>query len=237
VRITQAMILAAGFGKRLHPLTLTTPKPLIPLNHIPIIAYGLDHLKKAGIQRCVINTHYLADQLQNYLKSVSDFEIVISPENEILETAGGIRQALPFFKGQPFYSINSDIWWQSNDIFATLAQRWDPEKMDGLLAVVPQEQAIAFTGPGDYFLQPTGELCYRGTQPSAPYIYAGIQLLHPRIFQDLPLGSPYRLPDLYHQWEAKNRLYGVVLQGPWCDIGTLPALKTLEHKLKKDQEG
>ncbi|HXF90805.1 MAG TPA: nucleotidyltransferase family protein [Candidatus Nitrosotenuis sp.] len=228
--IDQAMILAAGFGRRLHPLTQTTPKPLIPVLDKPILAHTLEHLRHGGIKRCVVNTHHLAEQIHNFLEHVHEPEIIISHEPKILETGGGIRQALPAFHHNAFFSVNGDIWWEDQDIFNKLRQFWDPKRMDGILAVVACNQAIDFPGNGDYYISPDQKLRHRGLHHEAPYIYSGIQLLHPRIFHDMP-GGAFSLLDLYHHLERRGRLYGLPLEGSWCDIGTPQTLAKLKQHL------
>lgn len=229
--IDQAMVLAAGFGKRLQPLTLTTPKPLIPVNHQPILDYTMAQLRQGHIRRCVINTHYLAEQIHHHLQDVQTPQITISHEQEILNTGGGIRHALPYFQDQPFFSVNGDIWWEQKDIFDQLRDMWNPDQMDGILVLVPREQAIDFAGPGDYFLESDHQLTHRGTEDQAPYIYSGIQLLHPRAFKDFTAKS-FHLPEVYHAMEQSGRLYGLPLKGPWCDMGTVQTLARLEAYLQ-----
>lgn len=225
------MILAAGFGKRLHPLTLRVPKPLVAVNGRPILDYTLDHLTHGEIQRCIVNTHYLAQAIHEHLHSVHHPHITLSYEPQILDTGGAIRHVLPFFKDQPFFVVNADIWWEEKSVFDRLREMWDPERMDGILVVVPYDQAIDFPGSGDYFLTDDQKLAHRGDKSEAPYIYSGIQLLHPRVFQNLPEG-PFPLLDLYLDLEQKGRLYGLVMSGSWCDMGTPQTLANLECHLQ-----
>lgn len=229
--IKQAMILAAGFGKRLQPLTLTTPKPLIELDGKPLLQYALDRLVLRQLDTIVINTHYLADQIETYLQGQP---VKISYETEILKTGGGIAKALSYFKDAPFFSLNSDIWWQetSGSILDQLEQTWDDATMDALLVLVPYENALYFQGTGDFFwdantLVPT----FRENQSAAPYIYTGIQLLHPRLFNGCSQGS-FSVVDLYRQAAKNNRLKAVILEGIWSDVGTVSALHSLRERLK-----
>lgn len=233
MHIDQAMILAAGMGKRLHPLTITTPKPLIPIENKPILAYTIERLKNFGIKKIVINTHYLAQQIHDYLKREKEFEIIISHEEELLETGGGILKALPHFQGRPFISVNADIWWEENlntSLLEALVSTWDDATMDALLVLISKRNAIGFENRGDYHLQSDLRLRYTSLSEDAPYIYGGIQLVHPRLFKGKSLGH-FRLPELYHQAQAKGRLFGFQHQGLWCDIGSLNALSQLRNYL------
>ncbi|MBW8309881.1 MAG: nucleotidyltransferase family protein [Candidatus Paracaedibacteraceae bacterium] len=228
--IRQSMVLAAGMGKRLQPLTLTTPKPMIPLKGIPLLQYTLDRLVGRQLDKIVINTHYLAEQIAIYLE---DRPVIISHEAELLETGGGIAKALPHFGNQPFFSLNSDIWWQetSGNILDDLEQSWDDRSMDALLVLVPHANALNFPGPGDFFweaatLTPT----FRASDCAAPYIYTGIQLLHPRLFENCPAGA-FSIVDLYRRAHQKNKLKAIILEGVWSDIGTLDALEALRQRV------
>lgn len=232
--VDQAMILAAGKGKRLQPLTLTTPKPLIPLQGKPILAYGVERLKTAGIKKVIVNTHYLADQIHDYLERIKDVEIIISyEETEPLETGGGILKALPSFEGKPFLSINADIWWEempNQHLLQQLMSVYDDKVMDALLTLIPKQNAIGFENRGDYYLEAGHRLRYRSVDEDAPYIYGGIQLLHPRLFEGQAI-RPFALPELYHKAQAEGRLFGFAHQGKWCDIGSLTALTQLREFL------
>lgn len=224
--INQAMILAAGYGKRLQPLTLTTPKPLIPVAGRPLLDYTFEHLQQAGIQKCVLNTHHLADQLNEYITYKPN--VIISNEPDLLETGGGITKALPHFGGKPFFSVNGDIWWQSKkNVFQQLQEHWREDDMDALLLLVPIECIQGNRTTSDYQLESDGRLIYNR---AGGYIYAGIQLLHPRLFEGCE-PSAFSIVPLYHKAESKGRLYGCVLDGQWSDIGTPEDLALLEKQL------
>lgn len=225
------MILAAGFGKRLQPLTLTVPKPLVPVNNQPILDHVLDHLRQGGIKRCMVNTHYLADQIHHHLQGITLPQISLSHEPAILDTGGAIQNVLSFFQEEPFFTVNADIWWEQKSIFDRLKTHWDPQIMDALLVVVPHKQTIGFKGPGDFFMQESGKLHHRGTGSNAPFINAGIQLFHPRAFKDMPYET-FPLLELYQHLEAQGRLYGLILSGMWCDMGTCETLNELEEYLQ-----
>ena len=248
--INQAMVLAAGLGKRLYPLTLSTPKPLVLLNNRPVLDYIFSHLSKANITRCIVNTHHLSSHIDSYLKGYSSgagggaMTIETSAESVLLETGGGITQALPFFQGNPFFSINGDIWWQDADeeenqnnrekkrlsALIQLKEQWDPNKMDALLLLIDPANAIGFSGKGDFFLTPTGQLSHRGSRESAPYIYGGVQLLHPRLFTGChPV--PFSMVELFKKAEHVGRLYGTVHGGLWGDMGSFHALSLINDFL------
>lgn len=227
----QAMVLAAGFGKRLQPLTLTTPKPLLPVSGTPLLQQVFDKLVKAGVEKIVINTHYLADQIHQFCQQYNQAEIIVSHEPEVLETGGGIENALTHFDHQPFFSVNADIWWHEDQdtLFEGLAAHWNDEQMDALLTLIPKDHALAYQGNGDYSLTATNQLVFcQGA--SAPFIYGGIQLLHPRFFANVTPG-PQSIVPLYHQSQERGRLFGYQFSGMWCDIGTLTAYTSLNEYL------
>lgn len=223
--IKQAMVLAAGEGRRLRPLTETTPKPLIPIAGVTMLDHALDQLAYAGVEKCVVNTYYLASQIHHHVKNRKAPQIIISHEKELLNTGGGIVNALPHFKGQPFFVLNADIWWR--DLHGSCLQQlydfWNSDDMDALLLLTPKEQGIGFEGRGDYDLMPDGKLIYRGDKDTAPYIHNGIRILHPRLFANQNVHAFSMMTSL-HQAEKNGRLYGLVFEGEWGDIGTLESL-------------
>lgn len=232
--IDQAMVLAAGLGKRLRPLTLTTPKPLLPVAGKPIIAHVLERLHQHGVSRVVVNTHYLADQLEDYLRAVPDLDITISHEPELLETGGGVLNVLPYFEGRPFFAINADTWWQESEdasLLERLESCWDGSNMDALLAIAPKNQGIEFQGAGDYYIEAGGELRFRASNTQAPYVFIGARILHPRLFDGASPGF-FTQPTLFHQAEAKQRLHGIIHEHKWCDIGSLNAYQALQEYLR-----
>jgi N-acetyl-alpha-D-muramate 1-phosphate uridylyltransferase len=226
--ITQAMILAAGLGKRLRPLTDTTPKPLVPVGGKTLLDHALDQAASAGITHCVINTHHLAGQIHDHVKGRTHPRITLSPESELLETGGGITKALPHFHGEPFFALNADIWWQDAGVLQRLSDMWEPEKMDALLLLAPLKKAIGYSGSGDYFLNPDGRTRHRGDKPAAPYIFSGIRILHPRLFAGQAV-RPFSIIPLFHQAEQQGRLYGLAHEGPWGDIGTATSLEKVRE--------
>ncbi len=226
--ITQAMILAAGEGRRLRPLTDHTPKPLIQVGGKVMLDHALDQLAAVGVTRCVINTHHLADQIQAHVKGRTNPEVIISHETKLLNTGGGIMKALPHFEGEPFFVLNADIWWRDTDrsSLAQLNHFWDSSQMDALLLLVQVEKAIGYTGVGDYFLTSEDKASYRKNQPTAPYIFSGIRIIHPRLLAGQEV-CPFSIVPLFHQAEEQGRLFGLVFEGDWGDIGTLESLKAI----------
>lgn len=228
--ITQAMVLAAGEGRRLRPLTEHTPKPLIPVGNKTMLDHALDQLVAIGVTRCVVNTYHLADQIRDHLKQRSSPAITISHEQQLLDTGGGIAKALPHFNGNPFFVLNADIWWQdaNQSSLRDLANMWDATRMDALLLLVPREKAIGFEGAGDYFLMPNDRVKYRGNEASAPYIFSGIRILHPRLLANQDVHA-FSIMPFFHKAESEGRLYGMVFEGDWGDIGTLESLKEIRE--------
>ncbi len=228
--ITQAMVLAAGEGRRLRPLTDHTPKPLISVGGKTMLDHALDQLAAVGVERCVVNTHHLADQVQEHVKKRTAPEVIISHEATLLETGGGIMKALPYFEGEPFFVLNADIWWRDahQSGLSHLNQFWHSSTMDALLLLVPIEKALGYAGVGDYFLTPEGHAHYRKHKPAAPYIFSGIRVIHPRLLADQQV-HPFSIVPLFHKAEEQNRLFGVVYDGDWGDIGTLESLKAIRE--------
>lgn len=227
------MVLAAGRGQRLRPLTDTTPKPLIPVRGKPLLDHTLDQLHAYGVNRCVINTHHLADQIHDYAQKRQTPEIILSHEPEILETGGGILKALSHFKERPFFSVNADVWWGDESEtahmspLALLNAAWDEALMDILLLLIPKDKAVGYTGAGDYQLKDsTGKIEHRGDHLTAPYVYGCLQILHPRLFQGEKVGA-FSMTKMFGKAQQQGRLYGVVYEGLWCDIGTPEALEMM----------
>ena len=230
---TTAMVLAAGLGKRMRPLTIARPKPLIPIAGRTLLDRTLDHLREAGVQRAVINTHYFADHIDAHLARVDQgLEIALSDERaRLLETGGGVVKALPLIDSDPFYVVNSDNLWVdgSLDTLKLLAHRWNPEVMDGLLLLVPLARATGYEGRGDFYMDPVGRLRRRDHRV-APYVYSGVQLLARRLFDGEP-AEPFSLNRIYDKALAARRLYGAVHQGLWFHVGTPEAVGITEARL------
>ena len=232
---TTAMLLAAGLGKRMRPLTATRPKPLVEVGGRSLLDHALDHLRAGGVRRAVVNVHYLADALEAHLRRCGDgLDIAISDERaELLETGGGVVHALPLLGDEPFYVINTDNLWVDGpaDTLRLLASRWNDAEMDALLLVVPLARATAHGGLGDFHMDAGGRLRRREARRVAPFVYTGVQLVSPRLFADAPKG-PFSMNVLWDRAIAAGRVYGVVHQGLWCDVGTPGAIAVAEDLLR-----
>ena len=187
-----AMVMAAGLGKRMRPLTATRPKPLIEVAGKSLLDHVLDRLRAAGVERAVINVHYLPDALEAHLARKSDgLDIVISDErDELLETGGGLVRAAPLIDADPFLSVNSDNLWVDGpaDALKLLASHWDGDKMDALLLLVPQARAQNHRGQGDFHMDRQGRLKRRRPAHVAPFVFTGVQMLSKRLLRDAPTG-------------------------------------------------
>jgi MurNAc alpha-1-phosphate uridylyltransferase len=216
-----AMVLAAGMGKRMRPLTATRPKPLVRVNGKPLIDYALDKLEEAGVARTVVNVHYLADQMAAHLSARSAPHITISDETDaLLETGGGLVRALPLIDAETFFCLNSDNIWLDgpSSAFAALSQAWDEERMDALLLLVSHAQAFNYDGRGDFHLDQLGRVSRRKTGRVAPFIFTGIQLMSRRLLRDAPDGA-FSTTVLWDRAIAEGRLYGISHTGLWYEVG------------------
>lgn len=227
-----AMILAAGLGKRMRPLTDTLPKPLVPVAGRALIDRVLDRFEEAGIGRAVVNLHYFRPLLEVHLAARTAPAIELSPESELLETGGGVRHALGKLGGDPFYVANADVLWLDGKqpALKRLAAAWNDDAMDVLLLLQRSTTAFGYEGPGDYFCDPLGRLRRRRGNEIAPYIFAGIQILHPRLFKDAPTGA-FSLNRLYDKAQEEGRLWGVIHDGRWFHVGTPEGLAETEGEL------
>ncbi len=217
----RAMVLAAGRGDRLRPVTDTRAKPLVEVGGKALIDHVLDRLAAVGVARAVVNVSYLGRQIEDHLAKRRRPEIVISRESERLETGGGVARALPSLGPDPFYVVNSDALWfgAQRDALTRLADAWDEEAMDGLLLMQPTVRAIGYEDRGDFHLGPLGELRRRGERDVAPFVFAGVQILHPRLFEGCPEGV-FSLNRLYDQALGRRRLFAIANDGDWLHVGT-----------------
>jgi MurNAc alpha-1-phosphate uridylyltransferase len=229
-----AMVLSAGLGKRMRPLTATRPKPLVEVAGRTLLDRVLDHIRAAAIGRVVVNVHYLADAVEAHLAARDQgLELRISDERALLmETGGGVLQALPLIDADPFLVVNSDNLWIDGpvDAISLLADRWDATAMDALLLVVPLARAACHSGPGDFYMDPVGRLSRRRPGRIAPFVFTGLQIVARRLFDDPPAG-PFSFNLLWNRAIAADRCYGVVHQGLWFDVGTPHAVRATEDTL------
>jgi MurNAc alpha-1-phosphate uridylyltransferase len=226
-----AMVLAAGLGTRMRPITDTVPKPLVPLRGRALLDHAIDRLETAAIETVIVNTHYKAEQVASHLARRASPQIEISAEHELLETGGGVVKALPLL-GERFFVVNSDVFWLDGKIPALerLARAWNEDEADALLLLQRTTTAIGYDGHGDYFLDKWGVPRRRGEREIAPYVFAGVQILHRRLFAG-PLPAKFSLARLYDEAAAAGRLRGIVHDGEWYHIGTPEGLATAEERL------
>ncbi len=227
------MILAAGLGTRMRPLTNDTPKPLIKVNGKALIDYKLDAAKQAGIKTVVVNVHYLAEQIEDHLSKIKGLELIISYERkELLDSGGGIVNALKHFNDDPFVILNSDTFWHGDNPpnLLQLMEFWNETNMDILMALAKTDEAIGFDGAGDFFNDHNHRLTRRGKELSAPYAFSGDYIVHPKIFENIPKG-PFSANSLYDAAIASQRLYGLKLQGLWLHVGTPQSLSEAQSAI------
>jgi MurNAc alpha-1-phosphate uridylyltransferase len=229
-----AMIMAAGLGKRMRPLTATRPKPLVEVGGKALLDHVLDRLRTAGVQNVVVNVHYLADALEAHLATRADgLNVSISDERDLLlETGGGLIKAEPLIDGDPFLALNSDNLWIDGpaDTLKLLASQWDGDKMDALLLLVPQARAIGHKGQGDFHMDRVGRIRRRERSHVAPFVFTGIQIASKRLLRDAPSG-PFSTNILWDRAMEEGRAYGAVHQGLWFDVGTPQSIPVTEAVL------
>jgi N-acetyl-alpha-D-muramate 1-phosphate uridylyltransferase len=226
----RAMVLAAGLGVRMRPLTDTKPKPLIEVGGKALIDHVLDRLAAADIVETVVNVHYLADQIETHLETRRAPKVVISDERGVLlDTGGGVVKALPLLGQDPFFLVNSDTIWiegvQGN--LARLASSFDQQRMDALLLVAPTAGSIGYGGRGDFVMTPEGRLIRRAERDVAPFVYAGTALISPQLLVGAPAGA-FSLNRMFDRAIESERLYGLRLEGTWMHIGTPDAIEAAE---------
>lgn len=227
------MVLAAGLGKRMRPLTASQPKPMVRVAGKPLIDHTLDRLAAAGIARAVVNVHYLPENLEAHLKERTAPQVVISDERELLlETGGGLVKAAEHLP-DPFFCLNSDNIWLDGprDCFADLSAMWDPARMDALLLLVPHKSAFNFRGLGDFNMDGAGRVTRRTEARLAPFIFSGIQLASKRLLRDAPTG-PFSTNVLWSRAIEEGRLFGIPFTGKWFEVGSPEAIRPTEEALR-----
>jgi MurNAc alpha-1-phosphate uridylyltransferase len=232
-----AMIMAAGLGQRMLPLTADRPKPLVSVNGTTLLDHVLDQLRAAGVGRIVVNVHYLADRIEAHLAAhAGDFDAAISDERALLrDTGGGLIKALPLIEGDPFFCINADNWWtdRGGNALRQMAQAFDAERMDVLMLVVPHERAGNTQGIGDFDLDAEGRLSREGPRRPRPYVWTGIQLLARSVIADPP-GDVFSTNVFWDRAIAAGRCFGMVHAGDWFDVGYPAAIGMTEARLRGD---
>ncbi|MEM7545489.1 MAG: nucleotidyltransferase family protein [Pseudomonadota bacterium] len=229
ITISVAMVMAAGFGTRMGDLTRDCPKPLLSVAGRCLIDHVLDHVERAGISRAVVNLHYRGDQVRAHLAARRSPKILFSPEHDLLETGGGVVNALPLLGDAPFVTLNADAIWTGDDPVPALQAGWDA-KMGALLHLVPRERAIGYTRAGDFFRDDAGRLSRRGDAEIAPLVFTGAQIVRPSAFQDAPKGA-FSTNIIWDRLIAEGRLFGIVHPGHWVDVGTPDGLALAEETL------
>ncbi len=228
---TTAMVLAAGLGTRMRPLTDDRPKALVEVAGRALIDHVLGRLAAAGVKRAVVNVHAFADRLEAELAGRSDLEIVISDERaQLLETGGGLKKARPLLGDAPVLVCNIDSIWTEDNALSRLIAAWDPARMDDLLMTIPLERAMGFDGAGDFFGDSAGRLTFRGAAPSAPLAYIGAHIISPKTIDGWPDGA-FRATTHWRDMAARGRLFGVVTEGLWMHVGDPAARDAAEARL------
>ena len=230
-----AMIMAAGLGKRMRPLTATRPKPLIEVGGKALLDHVLEKLRSAGVKKVVVNVHYLGDAIEAHLASrAHGLDVAISDERKLLmETGGGMVQAAPLIDSDPFIAINSDNLWVDGpaDTLKLLSAHWDDAKMDALLLLVPLARAENHKGMGDFHMDRGGRLRRRDKGRVAPFVFTGVQMVSKRLLRDAPEG-PFSTNTLWDRAIEEGRCFGAVHQGLWFDVGTPRSIPMTEAALE-----
>jgi len=229
-----AMVLSAGLGTRMRPLTERMPKPLVEVGGKPLIDHVLDRLAAAGVERAVVNVHHFAEQLERHLAGRSKPEITISDERGLLlGTGGAVVKALPLLGEAPFFHVNSDSIWIDGvkPNLVRLAEGFDPAAMDALLLLAPTTGSIGYAGRGDFAFAADGRLTRRAERAVAPFVFAGAAILAPTLFKDAPQGE-FPLTMLFDRAVEQGRLYGLRLEGLWMHVGTPDAIALAENAIR-----
>ena len=233
-----AMVLAAGQGERMRPLTLHMPKPLVPLAGRPLLDHVLDRLAASGVKTAIVNVHYLPEQLEAHLaaRQGKQPEILVSDERGVLlDTGGGAKKALALLGHGPFFIHNADSVWSegATPALARMLRLWDPAAMDCLLLLAPVTTSIGYHAKGDFSMSPDGRLTRRKNRVPVPFAFAGVSLCDERLFNDAPEGA-FSLNLLWDRALATGRLYGVRLDGRWMHVGTPEALALAEASFERE---
>ncbi len=233
--INRAMVMAAGLGKRMRPLTESVPKPLVRLCDRPLIDYAIDRLIEADIATIIVNVHYLADAVEQHLADRDDIEIIISDERDhLLDTGGGAARVIGDLGPGPFFVVNSDSVWLEG-IGASLTrmrERWNDEEMDCLMLLASTVTSVGYEGRGDFHMDVSGRLLRRPESEVAPFVNTGAYLIHPRVFTELPDGA-FSMNVLWDRAIEAERLFGIRHDGVWMHVGTPEALKQAEQLMSE----
>lgn len=232
--IDTAMLMAAGLGKRMRPLTATRPKPLVKVAGKPLMDHALDRLEAGGICKVIVNVHYLADTVEAHLRTRrGGMAFAVSNERaKLLETGGGLIHAAPLLGDKPFFCANSDNLWIDGpqETLGMMQRIWNPDRMDALLLLVPLARAHCHTGQGDFHMDASGRLTRRKTAHVAPFVFTGVQIMSPALLRDPP-GDVFSTNIFWDRAIEAGRLYGVSHQGLWFDVGTPKAIPVVESMI------
>lgn len=223
---SDAMVLAAGLGTRMRPITDTRPKPLVEVAGRALIDHVLDRLAEAGVARAAVNVHHHAEQMERHLKARAAPAILVSDERDrLMDSGGGVAKALPRLQGDAIFVLNSDTFWidGASSNLARMAAQWDPERMDSLLLVAALTSSVGFDGAGDFNLTPDGKLRRRAERQVSPFAYAGVAIMSRASFAEVPDG-PFSLNRLWNRAIERDRLFGLRLDGMWLHVGTPQAI-------------
>lgn len=232
-KITRAMIMAAGFGTRMRPLTNKIPKPLVKVQGRALIDHVMDRLVEAGVKTIVVNIHYMGDQIKAHVEKRKDVEIIISDETDaILDSGGGIFKALPHFKGEPFFHANADTVWVegASHALTRLKAAWNPAEMDALMLLASTVTTVCYDGRGDFMMDADGRLSRVPEGRISPFVWMSMEILHPRLFDGMQPGK-FSINPLWDKAIAKGRLFGQRLDGVWMHIDRPEAIKQSEEYL------
>lgn len=231
----RAIVLSAGIGKRMRPITATTPKPLIEVAGKALIDYGLDRLEQLGVKEVVVNVHYLADLVEVHATRRAGPQVIISDErDQLLETGGGVKKALPLLGDEPFLVLNSDTTWVegARENLRLLCDAWDPDQMDILMLIASTVSSTGYSGSGDFDMDQMGRLSRRAAPRVASFVYAGALIVKPSLFERTPEGS-FSLNLLFDRAIEQGRLFGVRLDGFWLHVGTPEAISEAEEAIDR----
>ncbi len=232
---TRAMIMAAGLGKRMLPLTEDIPKPLVKVAGRPLIDYVLDRLASAGVTEVVLNLHYKGEILKDYLEGRNAPAVAYSDESdELLDTGGGVKKALPLLGEAPFFTHNSDSLWIEGmtDNLHRMGEMWDEDRMDALMLLAPLVTSTGFQGKGDFTMDGTGRLHRRTERTVAPFVWTGVQIIRPQAFEDTPDG-PFSTNLIWDRAIENDRLFGIRLDGRWMHVGSPSGIEEAEAVLRR----
>ncbi|MEQ9518431.1 MAG: nucleotidyltransferase family protein [Parvibaculum sp.] len=233
-RIKRAIIMGAGKGTRMAPLTDTMPKPLVPFMGRPLIDHALDRLSKAGVEEVIVNLHYLADMLEAHLKTRTDVKIIFSDERDLLlETGGGVKKARSLLGDDPIITFNADsVWVEGREpILTRMMRAWDPARMDALLMIASATSTIGEVRRGDFTMDQEGRLTRREPTSVAPFMYAGVQIIDPTLFDAGPTG-PFSTNLIWDRIKDQDRLFGLRMDATWMHVGTPEDLMDAESFLR-----